>query len=38
MFDSGLYLRPSASRQAAFGGPIERPPTFVIFVSFVVQT
>jgi hypothetical protein len=33
---SGLYLRSLSSRQAAFGGPIERPTLFVIFVIFVV--
>ena len=35
---SGLYLRSLSSRQAALGGPIERPTLFVVFVPFVVKT
>jgi hypothetical protein len=31
----GLYLRLLSSRRAAYGGPIERPTRFVIFVFFV---
>jgi hypothetical protein len=34
---SGLYLRSRTSRQAAFGGPIERPRFFQFFVVFVVK-
>jgi hypothetical protein len=33
---AGLYLRLRTSREAAFGGPIERPLCFVLLVSFVV--
>jgi len=34
----GLYLRFRTSRPAAFGGTIERPHFFVVFVSFVAET